>query len=223
MTSVSNVRRLPRFAVTLLIAGGLTALLLTPWVMSVIAPIGTPERCAFNSVTEDGYQQLLAQARAQRWTVWPGLSNGIFWPADQGPRPPMTDWEPEAAPKLLAFIRELVAPEARSADKELAAAHAVMRSIGAELFQVFDVPNSQGPSQILFNYFMPQRRFAPLCLFCLIWPDTAIRIVFDRHAGTGVVALNRVWVLHAGVDYRPRKERNVSGTCPAFPPVRPGR
>src|ERR1051325_10639139 len=41
------------------------------------------DRCAIGSVTADQYRQLYDQAKAQRWSIWPGLSNGIFWPSDR--------------------------------------------------------------------------------------------------------------------------------------------
>jgi hypothetical protein len=151
MTSASQTRKFPRWIVIVpLTFVGLTVLLLTPWAISLIDPVKTPDKCAFNSVTEDEYQHLLVQAKAQQWTVWPDLSNGIFWPSTRGPRPRGKDWESEATPKLLAYIRQLVPPESRSADRELAAAHALMRSIGAELVRVSDVSNSHGSSRIHF-------------------------------------------------------------------------
>jgi hypothetical protein len=227
MTSASNVQRFRRGFVTvvLLIAGASTALLLTLWAMSFIDFAGGPENCAFNSVTEDEYQRLLVQAKAQRWTVWPDLSNGIFGPSiqpsDGGTA--KTVFGPAADKKLLAFIRELVPPESRSPDRELAATHALMRSIGAELVRISDVPRSQGHSSITFDYSMSQRRFAPLCLFCLIFQDTSVRVGFDRQIATGMVALDRVRVQHPKLDYHAGRAPKNPGLCPAFPPARIGR
>jgi hypothetical protein len=225
-------------AVVLVMAGGLVALLLALWAISVIDFAAGPENCAFNSVTEDQYQQLLVQAKAQRWTVWPGLSNGIFWPSEQPPadRDPHPDYLPQYLPqrlkaaygpatdeKLLALIRQLVGPQSRSADRELAAAHALMRGIGAELVSIFNIAPYDGHSKIDFTYFLPQRRFAPLCLLCWLLPYTRIQVVFDRPVATGIVALDRVVVVHSKLDGNPSKEPNIEGPCPAFPPSRRGR
>jgi hypothetical protein len=114
-------------------------------------------------------------------------------------------------------------PESRSADRELAAAHALMRSMGAELVYVFDIAPYNGHSSIDFTYFLPQRRFAPLCLLCWLLPYTTIQVMFDRPIASGTIALDRVVVMHAKLDGNPRKEPNTLGPCPAFPPARTGR
>lgn len=228
MSIASGVRTLARLIVTIVVVipGGLIALLLMLWAISFIDLGGGPEKCAFNSVTEDEYRQLLVQAKAQRWTVWPDLSNGIFFPSIQSPKGysvPGATYGPATDDKLLGFIRQLVPADSRSADRELAAAHALMRSIGAELVDISNIAPYNGRASISFTYFLPQRRFAPLCLLCFIFPDTTILVNFDRPVATGVVALAHVAVLHPKLDTHGTKAPKTAGPCPAFPPVRIGR
>ena len=211
--------------VLLLTIGAAVGPLVVLWLASFSAPAPAQDDCAVGSVTKDEYERLLVRAKAQRWTVWPDLSNGIFGPSiqpsDGGTA--KTVFGPAADEKLLAFIRQLVPPESRSADRELAAAHALMRSIGADLVRIFEGLGSQGHSSISFEYSMSQRRFAPLCLFCPIFEDTSISVVFDRHIATEMVALDRVRVQHPKLDYHASKAPKISESCPAFPPARIGR
>jgi hypothetical protein len=204
-----------------IIAGivGLFVVLVVLWLASFVAP--ARDDCAFNSVSRSDYQRLLREAEAQEWTVWPGLSNGIFWPSDRGLEPPSDSFESMLGSRLLQSIEALTTDRA-SADAQLAAAHAVMRSIRAEYVSVFDIPDFRENGKLVrshvhFTYFMPQIRFAPLCFLCLQWWHTTIQVVFRHDVAAASYALDRVIVLHSDLKYSPTKERNTSDECPTFP------
>jgi hypothetical protein len=193
------------------------------WIASF--PVWQFERddCTFNTVSNTQYRNLLDQAKRQPWTVWPGLSDGVFWPSDRGLRLPGPQFEEALGSRLREAVGEL-ARDHSSADVELAAAHALMRSIGAHLASSFEIPDfPQGGRQVRtyveFRYFLPQRRFAPLCLFCLVWRYTTIAINFQHDLIADTYQLDRIVVLHSGLKYDPDpiKERNVDTECPAFP------
>jgi hypothetical protein len=198
---------------------GLLALLLVLWLTSFVAP--AEDDCAFNSVSKAEYRRLLGEAKAQEWTVWPGLSNGIFWPSDRGLKQPTQSFESMLGSRLLRSIEQLTTNPA-SADAQLAAAHAVMRSIRAEYVSVFDIPDFRENGKLVrshvhFMYFMPQIRFAPLCFFCLPWWSTTVQVVFRHDVAAASYGLERVVVLHSGLKYDPTRERNTSDECPVFP------
>lgn len=66
---------------------------------------------------------------------------------------------------------------------------------------------------------LPQRRFAPLCLVCLLSRYTTIAINFKHDLTINAYKLDDVVVLHGELKYDPDpiKERNVDTSCPAFP------
>jgi hypothetical protein len=62
----------------------LAGLLLILWGWSFHDPAPDQDNCAFGPVSKAEYRYLLAEAKAQNWTVWPGLSNGLTSPTDHG-------------------------------------------------------------------------------------------------------------------------------------------
>jgi hypothetical protein len=193
---------------------------ITLWIASFPIWQSEPDDCVFNTVSNTQYRNMLDQARRQPWTVWPGLSDGIFWPSDRGRRLPSPQFEQALAERLRKAVDEL-AGDHPSADAELAAAHALMRSIGASLVSSLEVRPSPGQPHpfVYFRYFLPQRRFAPLCLTCLIWRYTTIAVSFEHDVATNAFRLDSVTVLNGGLKYDadPTKERNVNTACPEFP------
>ncbi|MGA8611705.1 MAG: hypothetical protein WB760_08290 [Xanthobacteraceae bacterium] len=160
----------------------ITGVVFGPWGLSLIDPAPAQDNCPLKSVSRSEYLRLLAQAKAQDWTVWPGLSKGIFWPSNRWLAPPVSDQalEVSIAERLLRSI-EALPFDHNSADAQLAAAHAVMRRIQAELVDVDSlvaIPGAGMPPATLFRYYIPQRRFAPLCLPCFFWRYTTISVVF---------------------------------------------
>lgn len=192
------------------------------WVATL--PIWQSERddCVFNTVQNSQYRNMLDQAKRQSWTVWPGLSDGVFWPSDRGLRLPSPQFERAIGERLRRAIDEL-AGDHPSADIELAAAHALMRSIGANLVRSFEIPPFPEAGRpyalVYFRYFLPQRRFAPLCLTCVIWRYTTINVNFEHDLVANAYKLNGIVVLHGDLKYDPDpvKERNVNTSCPSFP------
>jgi hypothetical protein len=180
------------------------------------------EDCEFGKISNSQYRSMLEQAKRQSWTVWPFLSDGLFWPSDRGFRPPSSIFEKSISKQLQDAISELAGKQPIG-EVELAAAHAVMRSIGASLVNISEVPAFPKVGQIhptvQFRYFLPQRRFAPLCLVCLIWRYTTIIISFDHDVAAATYQLDGVTVLHGDLKYDPDpvKELNVTSACPAFP------
>jgi hypothetical protein len=47
--------------------------LLVLWGLSFVDPAPRQDDCTFGSVTNTGYRRLLSEAKAQDWSVWPGL------------------------------------------------------------------------------------------------------------------------------------------------------
>lgn len=134
---------------------------------------------------------------------------------------PSPSFDDDLNAQLLAHIRELVGAD-QSIDRQLASAHAVMRSAGAEYVSVLEVPDMHrnGFSHVYFKYFLPTIRFAPGCFICLAWWYTTIDIIFSHARAADRYALDRVNLLSAQLKYNPNKEsaRNVAkGDCPAFP------
>jgi hypothetical protein len=151
------------------------------------------------------------------------LSDGVFWPSDRGLGLPSPQFGQALGSRLQSFVGELVGDN-HSADVELAAAHAVMRSMGAYLVSVFEIRDfPQGGRQVRaivqFRYFLAQRRFAPLCLHCLLLPYTTVAVDFEHDLIANSYRLDRIVVLHGDLKYDPNpiKERNVNTSCPSFP------
>jgi hypothetical protein len=186
--------------------------LLVLWGLSFVDPAPRQDDCTFGSVTNTEYRRLLSEAKAQDWSVWPGLSNGLFAPSDQG-------WIGTLEARQGQYLRgsiERLTFDHGSPDEQLAAAHAVLRSMKADWVRVSEIPSGTS-TDIEFTYFLRQRRFAPLCLHCLLWPFTTIDVHFRR---TNSKSLDRVIVLHGGLLYDPRKVDRDVHACPAFPTPR---
>jgi hypothetical protein len=184
---------------------------------------GGDDNCTIGTVSAEQYRELYRQAKAERWTVWPGLSNGLFWPSDRGLREPSPSFEKALGDKLLEAIEQL-SVDRGAADAQLAAAHAVMRSLGADYVSVFEIPDfaqngRKVSTRVQFEYFLAQRRFAPLCLPCFVSRYSTIGIVFSHDLARNIYRFDHVFVLHGDLKYdpNPSKQRNVSSTCPAFP------
>ncbi|CAN7753577.1 hypothetical protein LJR220_002435 [Bradyrhizobium sp. LjRoot220] len=211
----------PKIAIGLLSPVGLLfALPILLWAFSFTELFGQ-EKCSIGSISETEYQTLLSRAGAQRWTVWPDLSNGVFWPSDRGFRGPTALFNSNQNDQLLSQIRELAGPDP-SVNRQLASAHAVLRSMGAEYVQTQEVPDirrDRAGSRVRFTYYLPQVRFAPACVLCLIWWYTTIDVIFSHELAAGRHELQAVNVLHAGLKGTPDKSRarNVPwGSCPEF-------
>ena len=54
-------------------------------------------------------------------------------------------------------------------------------------------------SRVYFTYYLPQVRFAPACVLCLIWWYTTIDVIFSHDLATDRYELQAVNVLHAGL------------------------
>jgi hypothetical protein len=197
-------------------------ILVTLWISSFPIWQSQSADCEFRQISNLQYKNMLEQAKRQPWTVWPYLSNGLFWPSDRGLRPPSSIFEKSIGKQLQDAISEL-AGKNPTGEVELSSAHAVMRSIGANLVNSSEVPPFPKMGRIHptvnFRYFLPQRRFAPLCLVCLIWRYTTIIISFDHDLAAATYQLDGVTTLFGDLKYDPDpvKERNVSSACPAFP------
>ena len=200
--------------------GLLFALPVLLWAFSFTERFGL-EKCSIGSISGAEYQNILSRAGAQSWTVWPGLSNGVFWPSDRGFRVPTESFNSNLNDQLLSHVRDLAGPDA-PISRQLASAHAVMRSMGAEYVQtleVLDMRRDRAGSRVRFTYYLPQVRFAPVCVLCLIWSYTTLDVIFSHELATDRYELQEVNVLHAGLNGSPDKNRarNVPwGSCPEF-------
>jgi hypothetical protein len=200
--------------------GLLFALPVLLWAFSFTERFGL-EKCSIGSIGDVEYQRILSRAGAQHWTVWPDLSNGVFWPSDRGFRGPTASFSSNVNAQLLSHIRELAGSDP-SINRQLASAHAVMRSMGAEYVQTQEMPDMRRDrtgSRVRFTYYLPQVRFAPACVLCLIWWYTTIDVIFSHELAAGRRELQAVNVLHAGLKGTPDKSRarNVPwGSCPEF-------
>jgi len=192
------------------------------WSLSFRDPAPDQDNCAFGAVSNAEYRRLLAQANAQNWTVWPGLSDGVFYPTDRGPltQPDGQAFEARLAQHFRRSIDRLTFDN-ESPDAQLAAVHAVMRSIPAEYVSVLETPayvllDRYHPTSIEFTYFFPQTRFAPLCAPCIIFKYTTPRVFFHR---LDKDVLADLVVLNSDLKYTPNKEeQRNAGPCPAVPP-----
>jgi hypothetical protein len=188
--------------------------LIVLWGLSFIDPAPQQDDCTFGSVTNPEYRRLLGQAKTQKWSVWPGLSNGLFWVSDSGMSGAQATQALESSQgEYLYRSIERLTFDHGSPDAQLAAAHAVLRSMGADWVRVSEFPSGSS-TDVEFTYFLPQRRFAPLCLHCLAWPFTTVDVHFRRAESE---SLDRVIVLHGGLEYDPRKVDRSAHACPAFP------
>jgi hypothetical protein len=201
--------------------GLLFALPVLLWAFSFTERFGL-EKCSIGSIGDVEYQRILSRAGAQHWTVWPDLSNGVFWPSDRGFRGPTASFSSNVNAQLLSHIRELAGSDP-SINRQLASAHAVMRSMGAEYVQTQEVPDMRRDrtgSRVRFTYYLPQVRFAPACVLCLIWWYTTIDVIFSHDLATDRYELQAMNILYAGLKGgTPDKNRarNVPwGSCPEF-------
>src|SRR5262245_14241086 len=127
----------------------------------------------------------------------------MFFPSDRVFRSSTPAFERNLNDQLLSRIRELAGPEP-SMSRQLASAHAVMRSIVQEYVTTIWVPDigidrNRASSLAYFTYFLPQLRFAPACVFCLIWWYSIINVTFSHELATNRYELRAVHVLHAGL------------------------
>ena len=196
------------------------------WLASFFSFEFEQEHCAFNSVSEAEYRRLLTQAKKQNWTVWPTLSMGLFQPSNRivgNPTPSFRSFEHGIGRRLKAYIEALV-PKNANSDMKLAAAHAVLRSISAKYMDVshvrsFSAPDRTIPATVRFTYIIPTRRFAPLCILCVLFQDTSIIVTFRVHDTPDRFIFDSVGILHEEPKYTPLKVRRASTACPAFPVV----
>jgi hypothetical protein len=103
-----------------------------------------------------------------------------------------------------------------SSSRQLASAHAVMRSIGAEYVRTQELPDTgrtNASSRVYFTYYLPQVRFASACFFCLVWWYTTIDLMFSHELATDRYEFQAVNVLHARLKYNPANE-GARKTCP---------
>lgn len=210
-----------RIAISAILTGPIV-LMIGLWLASFWGA-GGDDNCTIGTVSTEQYRGLYRQAKAERWTVWPGLSNGVFWPSDRGLGEPSPSFEKALGERLLQAVHALSFDHG-AADAQLAAAHATMRSLGADYVSVFEIPDFEQngrrvSTRVHFEYFLSQRRFAPLCLPCFLWRYSKIGVVFSHDLAGNTYHLDYVFVLHADLLYdpNPAKQRNVSSTCPAFP------
>ena len=197
---------------------GFPVLMLFLWLWSMLDLARDQSRCSFGAVSEAEFQQLINRASAQSWTVWPELSNGLIAPSDRGIRPQTTNYRIAGAERLRAHIREL-ASDGATGDQLLAAAHALMRSIGAEYVFFVNLPSQYESKKVVssratFTYVMASRRFAPLCLPCFVWPSTNINISFRQDLITNTVAFEGITINHQDLLSSPAKTRAPDFRCP---------
>lgn len=209
--------RMRRF---LKIIGALILLIVAlPWILflaSFIDTVPEQDRCDFGSVTNVEYRELLARAKIQDWTVWPGLSSGLFFASNRAVGLPVGDHRRQMTDGLAASIRTSISSK-RSPDELFAAAHAVMRSFGAQYNRTVLLPRNLSTERprreyIYLEYLLPQRRFAPMCLHCFLWDLTAIAVDFERDL-SGEIELNNVHMFHGNIKNSPQRLRESS--CPS--------
>lgn len=189
----------------------LLAMLLRPWAGSLI-DLGDPE-CEFDTVTAVDFRQLLAEARRLPWRLETG---------DISPRQEFWDYPIEG--KLLNRIHQLVPSQSRSVSEELAATHAVMRSIGAEISRI----DGEFKFGLHLYYLLPAwrlRRGGVLnCLDCFVLPYQGLRIVFRSTRTNAAVVLDEIrydnavsFDLSTGrIQYPGYVGSNVRGRCLDF-------
>jgi hypothetical protein len=192
------------------------------WLTSFIDRAPEQDNCAFGSVTQADYRPLLGEAKAQSWTVWQGLSNGVLFPSDRGIRTPSPEFQTRQSELLLRSFQQLTASD-KSSNGQLAAAHALMRSVRAEYVNTSYVRdyerNRSTIRYVSFGYLLPQARFAPLCLFCAIWPTVVVFIPFQFDNGSEMSIRDGIRILFPEVGFSPGKMRNTSESCPKLLPA----
>jgi hypothetical protein len=206
--------------ITAVIIGVLFIIQLMPWARSYID--NGRSDCTFGGITVDGFRQLLAQAKAQPWHV---VSSDLDHKRVPGPGPMQSQDAYPIADKLLERIRKLAPMPSRSTDEELAAAHAVMLSIGAELVRIERIGwNTRAKENAYFLYLLPKRRLTHFCFACFVWPYVGIEVGFGRSTAADEFSLHSVryvtpWFdISNGTMMNPGgEERNAQGECPAFP------
>jgi hypothetical protein len=140
--------------------------------------------CEFGDISNDAYQALLKQAKAQQWMIWPDLSNGLFWPTDRWLYPQSRNYAQSVDEFLQSQIAAL-SPVQEPFDRRLAAAHALMRAMNLTFVksqQVAGVQTSDGtiPRHLIYMYRLPQRRFAPLCAHCFYYTTSVMNLSFEK-------------------------------------------
>ncbi len=127
------------------------------WIVCFIDRFG--EKCNFGSINDVEYESISSRARAQPWTVWPDLSNGVFF-ASRGDN---------IGRQLTLHIGELAGSDP-SSNRQLASAHAVMRSIGAEYVQTQELPDTGRTKPVrVFISHTTCRRFGSRQLASFVW------------------------------------------------------
>lgn len=177
------------------------------------------DTCEFGTVSNPGYQALLKQAKAQQWTVWPDLSNGLFWPTDRGIYPQSRNYDQSVDAFLQSKISAL-SPAQDPFDRRLAASHALMRAMNLTFVksqQVAGVRTSDGtiPQHLIYMYRLPQRRFAPLCAHCFYYTASIMKVSFEKKDGEEP-RLRRVFVHHTEPKYDSRVAELDPQDCPSI-------
>lgn len=177
------------------------------------------DRCEFGPVSNLEYRKLLARAKAQDWTVWPGLSNGMFWESDRWIYLPSEKFKHSIERALLNSIQSLLAAES-SIETKLAGAHAVMRAMGATYYNSIIIPErlsgtAPPTTEVRFNYVFPQRRFAPLCVTCYFFRTTTIHVIFRHSSHNNVSELDQVVVLFSDLKRSPDLPSALAQVCPS--------
>ena len=199
----------------------LIVLILLPPVFFLVSYLDTEpaqDRCPLGSATSAEYQQLLSKAMLQKWAVWPGLSKGLFWQSEDWFSHPSSAYKQKVESALLNSIQELI-PTGSTPDVQLAAVHAVMRSMGASYFTTVVLPERYASTRprsttIQFLYTIPQWRFSPYCVFCYPFHTTEILVNFDHFSHLNFTSLGRVVVLFANLKSNPLP-MSIKQTCPS--------
>jgi hypothetical protein len=169
---------------------------LVPWARSFFD--SEQLSCDFNTITTKDFEKLLGQARTQPWQVEFGDLTSKMVRIDRGAGRlwgeqlvhPIED-------KLLARIQQLIPSPSLSPDDELAATHAVMRSIGAKFADVVD---SKYNNYITVRYTLPGRRLDPYCIGCFFWPYDMFLVEFARPHTSVITSLDRLRYVTANFD-----------------------
>jgi hypothetical protein len=206
-TVMTTLRRLLK--VIIWVAGGYVAVCLVIWAAAFVDRAPRQDNCTFGSIASADYRKLLSQASAQDWTVWPDLSRGLFWPSNDFLHPQSRGYHSAVERALLLRARALT-PSSSSFHEQLAAIHALMRSINAEFVLAARVKELQ-----YFTYYLPYRRFAPLCPFCFLYGSRDSDITFAFEENERGFHLVRVVVRHPGLKFQTDKNRLPAVGCPS--------
>jgi hypothetical protein len=175
--------------------------------------------CTVGTVTAAEYTELLNRAKKQNWTVWPSLSNGLFWPTDKVISPPGPGYE-DAAENIFNGRIAVLSPEGSSFDQKLAASHALMRSMNLSLVRTHRVKgltSAEGTTSehLYYMYHIAQRRFAPLCIYCFFWPTSDINLHFEQINGAEPI-LRNVFIRHSSFLYSSPADQFSPEGCPTI-------